>query len=109
MEKNSYTNWKNFEPVRYKHCNGSLYCLNPNCLYLQEYVKENFINFDKNSNFDIYSASENFITCEARKYTDFQGNTAYVSHVGSHTCVPKEECKRPSEFVSQGLSIDYSS
>ena len=41
----------------------------------------------------IYSASENFIACEARKYTAFQENAAYVSHVGSHTCVPKEVCK----------------
>ena len=54
MEKNSYTNWKNLEPVHYKDCNGSLYCLNPNWLYLQEYVTENFINFDKNGNSDIY-------------------------------------------------------
>lgn len=50
--------------------------------------------------------SEVFGTCEIRKYEPFKRNTAYVFHAGSHICVPKNICKRPSEIVSKPLSID---
>ena len=76
-----------------------------NCLYLQEYTRENVIHLDKKGNCDICGASGVFNACEARKYTAFKGNTAHVFYVGSHTCVPKDVCKRPSEIVSKALSV----
>ena len=86
-----------------------MFCPNPNCFYLQEYTKENIIHFDKNGNCGICGASGVFNACEVRKYTGFKGNTAHIFHVGSHTCVPRDVCKRSSEIVSKALSIDPNS
>ena len=86
-----------------------MFCPNPNCFYLQEYTGENVIHFDRKGNCGICGASGVFNAYEARKYAAFKGNTAHVFHVGSHTCVPKDVCKRPSEIVSKALSIDPNS
>ena len=108
-QKDSHTNCKNFVRVCYKDCNRPLFCPNPNCFYLQDYARENVIHFDKKGNCGICGTSGLFNTCEARKYTAFTGNTVHVFHVGSHTYVPKDVCKRPSKIVSKALSIDPNS
>ena len=71
-KKDSHNNWKNFETVCYKDCNGSLYYPYPNSLYLQEYTRENFMHFDRKGSCDTSGASGIFNACEEMKYTAFK-------------------------------------
>ena len=73
-KKNSLNNWKYFETVRYKDCNGSLYHPNRNCFYPQEYTRENFMHFDEKGNCDMCGANGIFNACEAGKYIAFKRN-----------------------------------
>ena len=108
-QKDSHTNCKDFVTVCYKDCNRPLFCPNPDCFYLQEYTRENVIQFDKKGSCGICGTNGVFNTWEARKYTTFKGNTAHIFHVGSHTYIPKDIFKWPSETVSKALSIDPNS
>ena len=102
----SKTKWKNFNNVRYRNCSGSHKCLNEVCKFFVEYKFTNQLKFDKNFVCIFRRTIGKKIDSPARKYITINDLTANIFHYGIHTCGDRQRNKRPTELVSDAITIN---
>lgn len=86
-KKDSETQWKGYNRVRYSNCRGSFECQNAQCDFKKEYGVTNRSQFGKkNSDCLICGEVGIYISCPARKYIAHKTRSFHVYHCGEHTC-----------------------
>ena len=90
----------------YKNYSGSHKYLNEDCEFFVEYKFANQVKFDKNFVCIFCGATRKKIDCLARKYIAINDLTPNVFQYGIHTCGDKQRNKRPTELVSDAITIN---
>ena len=108
-KRDTKTNWRGYENVRYRNCGGSPSCPNSECRFIKEFGSKNRLKFDRSNVCNVCGALGELIQCPARKYTALKNaRKAHVYHYGEHTCQAKALATRPTDLVSRSIAVDPS-
>ena len=102
-KKNSRTSCAGYETVRCRDCKEQIKCPNVGCNYFLQYKEPNSFNFAKDDSCEIWDAASSRYPCNARNYTAFKGNKAYIFHIGKHICAAKLKADTVSNYVENVL------
>ena len=69
-------------------------------------VIPNCFHFAKDNSCKICGAASSRYPCNARKYTAFKGDKAYVFHIVKHICAAKPKADTVSNYVENVLKIN---
>ena len=106
-KKDSRTKWSVYDTVRFKDCNGSLRCPNPNCPFILKFEERNRLKINSSRIFELCDARRETVACPARKYTAYiSEKKARSFHIGTHTCKTKFVNNRPKDLVAATISVD---
>ena len=70
-KKDSRTKWSRYDTVRFKDCNRSLRCPNPNCPFILKLEERNKLKFNPSRICELCGALGEALACPARKYTAY--------------------------------------
>ena len=95
-KKDSRMKWSGYATVRFKDCNESLRCSNPNCPLILKFEERNRLKFNSSR-----------IACPVRKNTAYRSEKkARIFRFGTHTCKTKFVNNRPTDLVAAAISLD---
>ena len=80
--------------------------MNEDCGFFVEYKFVNQLKFDKNFACIFCGATGKKIDYPVRKYIAINDLTTNIFHYGIHTCGDRQGNKRPTELVSDAISIN---
>ena len=106
-KKDSRAMWSRYGTVRFKDCNGSLRCPNPNCPFILKFEERNRLKFNSSRICELCGALGEAVACPARKYTAYiSEKKAQIFHFGTHSCKTKFVDNRPTDIVAAAISVD---
>ena len=106
-KKDSRTKRSGYDIVRFKDCNRSLHCSNPNCPFILRFEERNRLKFNSSRICELWGALGEVVACPARKYTAYiSEKKAQIFHFGTHTCKTKFVNNRPTDLVGAAISVD---
>ena len=74
--------------------------------FFLQYKEPNCFYFAKDDSCKICGAACSRYPCNARKYTAFKGDKAYIFHIAKHTCAAKPKADTVSNYVENVLKIN---
>ena len=97
--------WSGYDTVRFKDCNESLRCPNPNCPFILKFEERNRLKFHSSRICELCSGLGEAVACPARKYTAYiSEKKAQIFHFGTHSCKTKFVDNRPTDIVAAAIS-----
>ena len=106
-KKDSRTKRSGYDIVRFKDCNRSLHCSNPNCPFILRFEERNRWKFNSSRICELWGALGQAVACPARKYTAYiSEKKAQIFHFGTYTCKTKFVNNRPTDLVGAAISVN---
>lgn len=104
-QKDSQSQWKGFEKVRFSNCRGSRRCKNEHCSFFKEYGVINKKQFNTKTNAcKACGETGEFVSCPGRKYITQRRGKTFVYHCGQHTCLFTQITERAEKDVQRMIS-----
>lgn len=104
-KKNAPTDWKGHERVRFSDCRGSYKCAMNKCPYKIQYGVTNTMQFEKKDGIMVCKGCGEkgiYVSCDARRYLSFRGESVTVYHIGTHSCpVYQESTKIEAKLIEE--------
>ena len=108
-KKDTKTQWKNYDRVRYKNCGGCLCCPNNHYDYKVILKRPNNLNFDKYERCTVRGTSGVNLKFKARKYTAYISETeADFFQYRAHSCEAIIQSSVAIDVISETIRIDPS-